>query len=133
MSDLMQPGTEALSKTSLLVPKLKEDGSNWVLYRTRLLDYIYGQKGYRKHLMGRVKAPTPLTEEEQRDEDKVEEFEDQMDEFTEKQSAILLGIHSNCRVDLTKFPQDRYYRTTGLCNQGRNVPLSRQNLIEGAT
>ena len=50
-------GIEAFSKTSLLVPRLKEDGSNWVLYCTQLQDYLCGQKGYRKHLTGRAKAP----------------------------------------------------------------------------
>jgi hypothetical protein len=82
--------SEALSKTSLLVPKLKEDGSNWVLYKTRLTDYICGHPGYRRHFTGRAKCPTPPTDDT--DPDALEKHEDNMDEFIQKQSAIRLII-----------------------------------------
>src|SRR6202012_6012637 len=88
MDEMSYSGTEVHSKTSLVVPKLKEDGSNWVLYRKRLIDYICGQAGYQKHFTGRAKPPTPLTPIEKNDADKVDAYEDAMDEYIQKQSAI---------------------------------------------
>ena len=92
MSELL---TTTNGKTTTL-PKLNNDGSNWVRYRQLLLDNLHGQKGYRKHLMGREKRPVEpaalqagatqaqkvVYEKEQ------EEYEEKMDAYLEKESAI---------------------------------------------
>ena len=79
---------ETVTKASLFVPKLKDDGSNWYNFRNRILDYIYGHDGYRKHLMGRVKPPAALSDADMKDPAKVDAYEDQMDAFLKKESAI---------------------------------------------
>src|SRR6185437_10242899 len=96
MEDVTVSGLETFStsKTSFLLPKLKDDGSNWVLYQTQLTDYINGQPGFRKHLTGRAKPPKDLTDVEKKDADKVDTYEDSMDEYLQKQSAIRNLIHS---------------------------------------
>ncbi|RXW15910.1 hypothetical protein EST38_g9944, partial [Candolleomyces aberdarensis] len=55
----MSPAGDSLSISKLY--KLKEDGSNWAVYRDRTTDYLKG-KGLRCHLNGRVKKPIEVVE-----------------------------------------------------------------------
>ena len=79
---------DALSKTAIIIPKLKEDGSNWANYHDRMLDYLNGQPGFRKHLTGRARPPKALSIADQMDDDKVEAYEDALDLYIQRQSAI---------------------------------------------
>jgi len=75
-----------LGNTTL--PRLKDDGSNFTLYRQRMEKSICGQKGYRKHLTGRAKVPKELTADEKKDSSKVDAYEDALDEYEQMESAI---------------------------------------------
>jgi len=39
-------------------PKLAQGGANFVSYKEKMAEFLVGQPGFRKHLMGRVKQPT---------------------------------------------------------------------------
>jgi len=75
-------------KGLLSVPKLLDDGSNWVLYREKITSIIEGQTGYRKHFRGRAQPPKALSGADAKDDDKVEKYEDSLDEYIQKQQAI---------------------------------------------
>ncbi|KAJ2921695.1 hypothetical protein H1R20_g15406, partial [Candolleomyces eurysporus] len=55
----MSPASDTPSFSKLY--KLKEDGSNWAVYRDRTIDHLKG-KGLRSHLNSRVTKPIELTE-----------------------------------------------------------------------
>src|ERR1700759_888801 len=80
------------------VPKLKDDGTNWVTYRTRLETAI-GSKGLKRHLLGQARKPKPLEVDEDgtplaRDgttpttETEIEENETKLDEYDQKEFAV---------------------------------------------
>jgi hypothetical protein len=81
-------GTSTSLKSALTLPKLKEDGSNWVLFSRRLVTTINGIPGYRRHLSGSVKPPKALTDAEKADPDNLEAYEAELDEYESKQSGI---------------------------------------------
>ena len=89
VSDLSANGV--LGKTSSLLPKLRDDGSNWVVYKERMWDLLVEQD-CRCHLMGRVKPPTvPKIDEKTSEADKeklTEAYEVEMDEYSKKESTI---------------------------------------------
>jgi hypothetical protein len=64
--------TASIKAGTALIPKLKDNGSNWVSYQTRMQTYLNGVPGFRRHLMGRAKPPTPLKEEDKADQKKLE-------------------------------------------------------------
>jgi hypothetical protein len=49
------------SQSSFIIPKLRDDGSNWADYKPQVKNAM-GVKGLTKHVEGRVRQPTPLTE-----------------------------------------------------------------------
>jgi hypothetical protein len=57
MSDIAITST---SQSSFVIPKLRDDGSNWVDYEPRVKNAM-GVKGLMKHAEGRARQPTPLT------------------------------------------------------------------------
>jgi hypothetical protein len=54
----------------------------------RIINYINGHTGYCRHLTGRAQPPAALSDTDKGDSGKVEAFEDAMDEYIQKQSAI---------------------------------------------
>ncbi|TDL13404.1 hypothetical protein BD410DRAFT_697629, partial [Rickenella mellea] len=59
----MSPADMSLTSTSLnlySVPKLADDGSNWVVYKTRTLAAL-GARRLTRHLEGRAIYPSTLT------------------------------------------------------------------------
>src|ERR1700733_12008570 len=42
------------------LPKLTEDGSNWITYQERLENAVTATKGLRRHLNGTARKPEPL-------------------------------------------------------------------------
>ncbi|EJD38477.1 hypothetical protein AURDEDRAFT_172410, partial [Auricularia subglabra TFB-10046 SS5] len=44
------------------IPRLLPGGTNWVTYKERMLQYLLGQPGFRKHLTGRAKEPVAPVE-----------------------------------------------------------------------
>ena len=74
-------------KLGLSIPKLKDDGSNWVLYKTKIYSAICGVKGYRKHITGRAKEPA-ITDADETDTAKLEAHEDALDDWHTNESAI---------------------------------------------
>ncbi|KAJ2923795.1 hypothetical protein H1R20_g13297, partial [Candolleomyces eurysporus] len=55
----MSPDSDSITIAKLY--RLKEDGSNWAVYRDRTTDYLKS-KGLRSHLNGRVKEPIEIVE-----------------------------------------------------------------------
>ena len=80
--------------------KLKDDGSNWVLYRTRIYNAITAQRGLRRLLEGTAKAPVkPEKAQEEVEasalqayEDELEKYEDAYDLWMERQATIKSAI-----------------------------------------
>ena len=100
MSDPSQ--LTSAEKSSQKVQKLKEDGSNWVLYKDDIFEVVCGHVGYRRHITGRAKQPvkpadliipanasarerTQLQEDHKKE---LDNYKDEMDDWVQKQSAI---------------------------------------------
>src|ERR1700753_2434403 len=95
--------------------KLKDDGSNWVLYRTRIQNAIVSQRGLRRILEGTAKAPVkPEKGQEVLDESALTEYEkgcekyaDAYDLWMERQatikSALLASIPERYQTRLVPF------------------------------
>ena len=81
-------------KNSATLPKLKDDGSNWVLYKQRFEDYIVGHSGYRRHLHGTAKEPT-APDKDETDEDVLEKYEKQLDDYLMREAGIRSAILSS--------------------------------------
>ncbi|KAJ6524325.1 hypothetical protein B0H19DRAFT_972187, partial [Mycena capillaripes] len=88
----MGPGTDSMSSTSQLkitsLPRLKDDGSNWINYRDLAMNTLFA-KGLRRHaLVGRDGAfylpgrLAPLSDDE------LEEHETKVDEYLQKQAQV---------------------------------------------
>jgi len=99
--------TSTTSKLVTTIPKLQQGGTNWVAYKDRMEQYLLGQPGYRKHLMGRAKEPTAPMLAKDADESakkayekKYDAYEDEMDEYLQKQSAIISTLTSTWPDDV---------------------------------
>jgi len=90
-------------KNSLSWPILNEGGTNWVLYKQRMYTSLLGQPGFRKHLTGRAKPP-PAIDVSKAKPDEIDDYEDKMDEYLQKegaiQSIILASIPANLQARL---------------------------------
>ena len=93
--------TYTMSSSSLKIvnlPKLKDDGSNWITYKERVMNTLT-HKGLKRHVTGSARKPK---ETELRDDgeyylprsmvplsdDQVEDYEKKMDEFAQKQASV---------------------------------------------
>src|SRR3979490_462954 len=93
--------TNTMSSSSLKIvnlPKLKDDGSNWITYKERIMNTLT-HKGLKRHVTGSARKPK---ETELRDDgeyylprsmvplsdDQVEDYEKKMDEFAQKQASV---------------------------------------------
>jgi len=81
-------------KSSATLPKLKDDGSNWVLYKQRFSDYIISHSGYRRHLHGTATEPEAPKKDE-KDEKVLEEYEKKLDEYLMREAGIRSAILSS--------------------------------------
>ena len=86
MSDLSL--VAATTKNGLTAPKLKDDPSNWVLYKNRMTSLIEGHAGYRRHITGRALKPASLAGKDKADAEKIEAYENAVDEWMTKEAAI---------------------------------------------
>jgi hypothetical protein len=85
------------------VPKLAEDGSNWITYKERALTAI-GARGLMRYTDGRAKKPKPFeldlsgklikADKSVATDDEVEELENKIDEFFMKDSLIKQQLFS---------------------------------------
>ena len=85
----MGPGDQSSSLgfgEGLKVPKLSEDGSNWVLYKYQFTSAIVARK-LRHYLSGKAKAPIPPTAPGV-DSDANEKYEDALDVYESNHAAI---------------------------------------------
>ena len=92
--DTTLPGTNS---SLFNVPRLAEDGSNWITYKERALTAI-GARGLMRYTDGRAKKPKPFeldskgnpikADKSAATEDEVEELENKIDEFFMKDSLI---------------------------------------------
>src|SRR5882762_8154480 len=93
------------SSSSLFnIPKLAEDGTNWITYKERMLTAI-GVRGLMRYIDGRVKQPipfalSPTTGEPLKADGKpatdveIEVLDDKLDEFCQKNSSVKQYIFS---------------------------------------
>src|SRR5258705_1212259 len=99
--DTMLP---ASSSSLFNIPKLAEDGTNWITYKERMLTAI-GARGLMRYIDGRVKQPipfalSPATGEPLKADGKpatdaeIEALEDKLDEFCQKNSLVKQHIFS---------------------------------------
>src|ERR1700761_9571433 len=86
--------TSTTSKLVTTISKLQQGGTNWVAYKDKMEQYLLGQPGYRKHLMGRAKEPTAPMLAKDADESarkayekKYGAYEDEMDKNSQRSSA----------------------------------------------
>ena len=118
-SELVSNGTNG--KITSLLPKLCDDGSNWVLYKERIYDVLVGQD-FRKHLHGRAKPPVmPTISAAMTDSEKaiaLDAYEDRVDEYAKKESAIRAVLLSTVPEKI----QQRivHVRLLGIHRFGRN-------------
>ncbi|KAJ8581324.1 hypothetical protein M405DRAFT_751978, partial [Rhizopogon salebrosus TDB-379] len=85
------------------VPKLAEDGSNWITYKERALTAI-GARGLMRYTDGRAKKPKPFeldssgkpikADKSAATDDEVEELENKIDEFFMKDSLVKQQLFS---------------------------------------
>ncbi|KAF7368162.1 Transcription factor [Mycena venus] len=102
-------------KVVTTIPKLLEGGTNWVSYKERMTAHLLGQPGFRKHLMGRAKEPqkpeklgeNPSKAEIEAYEIKVDAYEDLMDEWLQKQAAIM-------NILIASWPEEIHQRLIGV-------------------
>src|SRR5258707_15572927 len=89
--DTMLP---ARSSSPFNIPKLAEDGTNWITYKERMLTAI-GARGLMRYIDGRVKPPIPLALSPTTGEPlkaagkpaldmEIEALDDKLDEFCQK-------------------------------------------------
>jgi hypothetical protein len=97
----MSPAVENMSNSSALkivnLPKLKDDGSNWITYKEWILNTLT-HKGFRRHIAGTARKPAEL--EKKPDglylpggktaltDDEVEAHEKTVDEFAQKEASV---------------------------------------------
>src|ERR1700749_2950938 len=90
------------SKKGVYTLTLKDNGSNWVLYRQEMQNFIFGfESSYQRHLVSCAKPPVEPSKDAS--EIDLEEFEEQMDKYIHIQSSIcsiilssLSDIMKNC-------------------------------------
>ena len=85
----MGPGEQSSSLgfgENLKVPKLSEDGSNWVLYKSQVTSAILAKK-LRRYLNGTAKEPQPPTAPGV-DPDADEKYEDALDAYESGHATI---------------------------------------------
>src|SRR5271170_2702694 len=81
------------------LPKLAEDGLNWVLYQERLENAITATKGLRRHLQGTARKPEPLEQKPNgqwyRQElttaltnDEIDKHEDAIDIYEQREAQV---------------------------------------------
>lgn len=80
-------------KSLFSIPKLQDGGGNWVTYKDRMWNLLIGMEGFRRHLTGRAKEPTKPSDED--DDTAMDAYEDLMDSYLQKQSAIRTIILSS--------------------------------------
>lgn len=75
------------TKSLLSITKLKEDGTNWILYKPTVYDFLCGE-GLRRHVEGTIKAPVPPTkvDGEELEESEEEAYEEALEVYMIKQS-----------------------------------------------
>src|SRR6267154_1598612 len=93
------------------VPKLLDNGSNWLTYRERVLTAV-GSRGLKRYLEGRAKIPTPLVSintgtndapvfvqsldnKTPATEDEIEEAEKKLDEYEQKECAVKQTLYGS--------------------------------------
>ena len=56
----MGPADNNNGAKGFVIPKLAQDGSNWVTWKTQTLATLGSNKGVMRHLNGTVRVPDPL-------------------------------------------------------------------------
>ncbi|CDO71000.1 hypothetical protein BN946_scf184844.g4 [Trametes cinnabarina] len=82
----LSTSSDLSSTTSLKIPLLVEDGSNWVLYKAQFLTAVHA-KGLRRYLEGRERMPTPTTAPGV-DSEADERYETALDKWTANHATI---------------------------------------------
>src|SRR5882762_747521 len=93
------------SSSSVLynIPKLADDGLNWITYKERMLNVI-GMRGLMRYVDGQVKQPIPFALDTSQTplnmsgkpamDTEIKELDDKLDEFCQKNSLVKQYIFS---------------------------------------
>jgi hypothetical protein len=96
----MGPADNNNGVKGFMVPKLSQDGSNWVTWKTQTLAMLGSNKGVMQHLNGTVRVPDPLpthdantviTESEEEAYDKAERH---WDDYYQREALIKAQIYT---------------------------------------
>ncbi|KAI0370319.1 hypothetical protein BV20DRAFT_909634, partial [Pilatotrama ljubarskyi] len=97
------PISQPENSSSIKVPALNEDGSNWVLYKAQFLTAVQA-KGLRRYLEGRERLPTPMTAPGV-DSDADERYETAVDKWagnhTTIRSLLFQTVSETLKLEIT--------------------------------
>ena len=102
----MGPGEQSSSlgfSENLKVPKLSEDGSNWVLYKSQVTSAILAKK-LRRYLNGTAKEPQPPTapgvdpDADEKYEDALDAYESHLEKVKLLNNTIVSRIILSCYI-----------------------------------
>ncbi|KAG1837103.1 hypothetical protein DFJ58DRAFT_734546 [Suillus subalutaceus] len=124
--DITLPST---SSALFNVPKLAEDGSNWITYKERTLTAI-GARGLMHYITGCAVRPAPISLPQEDDgtevtDAEIEAFEKKMDEYYQKDSLVKQQIFSTIT--------DRLLLRVQKLGSGSNVWAEICDIHEGKT
>jgi hypothetical protein len=97
----MGPESTTMSATDaiklLKLPKLKDDGSNWITYRERIMNTLT-HKGLKRHVSGTARKPTEIEIKSNKvyrkggtielTSTQIEEIEKEVDNFEQKEASV---------------------------------------------
>ena len=96
----MGPADNNNGAKGFVIPKLAQDGSNWVTWKTQTLATLRSKKGVMRHLNGTVRVPDPLpahaiSESEEEAYDKAEKC---WDDYYQHEALIKAQIYTTIPV-----------------------------------
>ncbi|KAL7278122.1 hypothetical protein ACG7TL_008093 [Trametes sanguinea] len=131
------PTSSSETTSTMRVPILIEDGSNWVLYKAQFLAYAY-LKGLRRYLEGTEALPVPTTAPGV-DPDADERYETAMDKWTANHATVktllFQMLPESLKLEITTLTHaaDMWRAVTlRYDNQGNFVQMQRLKCDEGA-
>jgi hypothetical protein len=121
------------------LPKLAEDGSNWVLYQERLENAITATKGLRRHLQGTARKPEPLeTRDDQKvyakggtvalTNDQIDAYEEATDIFEQREAQVREFIYGT--VDPSTFIQIKGSRAAEVWKKLKMIHATKGDMFQ---
>jgi gag-polypeptide of LTR copia-type len=86
--------TQSATIKSFVVPKLAQDGSNWVTWKSQTLAVLASSRGVMQHVQGMARVPAPLPDNimelvlMDEMEEELEKLEQQWDDYNQREAMI---------------------------------------------